>query len=147
MAARRAANRLGSVAQVVHLGGVAANEGRLVLVRPGVQLDAASMKRAAEGRSATPAVRDPVGPTRPGQSLTTAQRAADAARKVDPDRVGVDVADVLSAKLDEAIEALVRLSQQLRLHCAGKRLGVVLPGPKHKGGGKRYIGTPVREKS
>lgn len=113
-AARRAAHRLGSLVEVVHVEGVAANEGRLVLVRPGVHLDPAALKRAAVGQPPRPQTQGRGGTTTARSALRAAQRAAEAARQVDEDRIGVDQADSLSVELDDAIEALVRLSRQLR---------------------------------
>lgn len=83
-------------------------------MRPGVQVDTTALKRAAEGRSPNPSAQRVGGTNTARSALTSAQRAADAARKVDPDCVGLEVADALSTQLDDAIEDLIRLSRQLR---------------------------------
>jgi hypothetical protein len=114
IAARRAANRLGDLAQVVHLQGVPTNQDRLVLVRPGVHLEPAALARAARGLPPRPVAHGPGGTKKARSALTLAQRAAQAADQVDADRLKVDTADALSVELDDAIESLVRLSREMR---------------------------------
>lgn len=120
MAARRAANRLGDLARFVHLEGVASSGGRLVLTRPGAQVDRHALKRAAEGRPPAPLAIGTNGTGTAKSALRWAQRAADAARQVDPDRISLDQADAISTELDDAVEHLVQLSRQLRARASSE---------------------------